>query len=73
MLYLEKKLTAKEALEWGYINGILDTKTAPKTDPIVTDIDSLPNLRKLLETDTRTLLNCKNLLIEARDNEKFKD
>jgi peroxisomal 3,2-trans-enoyl-CoA isomerase len=62
MIYLEKKMKAQEALECGFVNGILDTKTAPKTDPIVQDIDNLPGLRKLLNTDTKTLLNAKNLI-----------
>lgn len=71
MLFLEKRLGAQQAYEWGFINGVIDTKTAPKTDPIVTDIDKLPGLRKLLQTDYKTLVTAKKLIIEGYDMEKL--
>ena len=49
-------------MNWGFINGIIETKSAPKTDPIVTDIDSLPGLRRLVDTDYKTLITCKKLM-----------
>jgi enoyl-CoA hydratase/carnithine racemase len=35
MIYLERKMSAQEALSWGFVNGIIDIKTAPTTDPIL--------------------------------------
>eukprot|EP00350_Pseudokeronopsis_sp_OXSARD2_P002572 CAMPEP_0170540480 /NCGR_PEP_ID=MMETSP0211-20121228/474_1 /TAXON_ID=311385 /ORGANISM="Pseudokeronopsis sp., Strain OXSARD2" /LENGTH=73 /DNA_ID=CAMNT_0010842909 /DNA_START=477 /DNA_END=698 /DNA_ORIENTATION=- len=65
MLFLEKKMTAQEALECKFINGILDTKSAPKTDPILKEIDKLPGLERLLQTDYKTLINAKELILKA--------
>ena len=52
ILMTDHRLTAKEALQYGFINGIIAKEMVPKTDePILMDIDSLPNLRSILNAD----------------------
>lgn len=55
MFFLEHRLTAKEALHHGFINGILTGDQVPKTEPIITEIDKLPGMRKLLSIELVTL------------------
>lgn len=65
MLLTDYKLKAEEALRLGFVNGIIAKDMIPQTEPYITDINNLPNLRKLLEADTRTLINAKRLIVEG--------
>ena len=67
LLMLDRQMKAQEALELGYINGIitdLDQNEWP-------DISKIPTIGKLLATDYKTLVNCKTLLNKAKDNAKM--
>lgn len=56
MLLADKKLTAQEAEKLGVINGIIEM---PELEPF-TDIDAIPFLRKILDSDVETLVNFKS-------------
>lgn len=55
MLLLDKGLTAQEALACGFTNGIIEDFG----DEDFFDITRVPTIGKLLNTDYRTLINCK--------------
>jgi 1,4-dihydroxy-2-naphthoyl-CoA synthase len=57
ILFLEKILTAKEALNCGFINGIINL---PKGDFF--DYNEIPCIPKLLKNDLKTMVNCKRLI-----------
>ena len=54
ILLTDKYVTAQEAVNCGYANGIIDFD--PNSDSI--DPSSIPVIPKLLATDYRTLVNC---------------
>jgi len=59
---LDKKLTAKEAVECGFATAILPNLS--KGDII--NYKEIPGVEKLLATDYKTLINCKKLMNEAK-------
>lgn len=63
MIFLEHRLTAKEALAHGFINGIIPKDKEPVTEPVITDISKIPGLKKLLGFEMTTLRTAKRLLI----------
>lgn len=65
MIFLESKLLAKEAAEYGFVNAVLPKDKAPSVDPVLTDISKIPGLTKLLSFDTKTVKNAKRLLLEG--------
>lgn len=72
MIFLEHRLTAKEALDHKFINGILPKDKMPSTEPIITDISKIPGLKKLLGYDLTTLRNAKRLMINGQDLVRMK-
>ena len=72
MIFLEHRLTAKEALAHGFINGIIPSDKIPATEPVITDISKIPGLKKLLGYELQTLRTAKRLLIEGQDLERLK-
>lgn len=67
ILLLDRPIFAKEAKECGFVNEIiegLDMNEWP-------DLDKIPAIPKLLATDYKTLVNCKDLLNKAKNNEKL--
>ena len=65
MIFLEHRLTAKEAVEYRFINSIIPKETIPVTEPIITDISKIPGLKKILTYDLETLRNAKRLMIQG--------
>ena len=65
VLLLDRPLTAKEAVQCGYANGIIEG--LDETD--WPDINKIPTITKLLATDYKTLVNAKSLMNKAKDNE----
>ena len=63
MIFLEHRLTAKEALAHRFINGIIPKDQIPQTEPVIMDISKIPGLQKLLGFELTTLRNAKRLLI----------
>ena len=55
MLLADERLYAKDALKRKFVNGIIPNSQLPNTEPIITDIDKLPNLRRILEIDPETI------------------
>lgn len=55
ILLLEKTLNAQEALASGFTNGIIEDLGGED----FFDISKVPTIGKLLNTDYRTLINCK--------------
>lgn len=64
ILLLDKPVTAQEAVHSGFANGII----TDLDDSYWPDLDKIPSINKLLATDYRTLVNCKELLNAAKDN-----
>ena len=67
ILLLDRPIFAKEAVECGFVNEIvegLDNKEWP-------DLDKIPAIPKLLATDYKTLVNCKDLINKAKNNDKL--
>ena len=58
MLMLDHILTAEEAVQCGYVNSII--RDLPKGDNIA--FEKIPAIKKLLDTDYKTLVNCKKLM-----------
>lgn len=52
---LDRPLLAKEALECGFVNGIIPDLGKEE----FFDLKKIPAIGKLLATDYRTLVNCK--------------
>jgi hypothetical protein len=52
-------------LAYRFINGIIPKDKIPSTEPVMTDIDKIPGLKKLLGFDLQTLRNAKRLLIQG--------
>lgn len=67
MLLTDYKLKAEEAVRLGFANGIITKAALPATEPIIVEVDKLPNMRKLLQADYRTLVNAKKLIVEGQD------
>ena len=67
ILLLDKPITAQEALQCGFINGIIDDLDESEWP----DMDKIPAIKKLLATDYKTLVNCKSLLNKAKFNAKL--
>lgn len=65
---LDKPVTAQEAAHCGFVNGII---TDLNNEDFWPDITKIPALTKLLATDARTLINCKELMNAARDNARL--
>ena len=60
-------MTAQEAVQCGYANGIIDGLEMVDWP----DITKIPTITKLLATDYKTLINAKTLLNKAKDNDKI--
>lgn len=69
ILLLDKPITAQEAVQNGYANGIIEGLD----DEHWPDITKIPAIPKLLATDYRTLVNCKELLNAAKDNARIEE
>eukprot|EP00351_Strombidinopsis_sp_SopsisLIS2011_P006227 CAMPEP_0116879484 /NCGR_PEP_ID=MMETSP0463-20121206/11299_1 /TAXON_ID=181622 /ORGANISM="Strombidinopsis sp, Strain SopsisLIS2011" /LENGTH=123 /DNA_ID=CAMNT_0004528881 /DNA_START=270 /DNA_END=641 /DNA_ORIENTATION=+ len=69
VLLLDKKLTAQEAVKCGFATAILPNLSKGE----LIDYKEIPGVDKLLATDFDTLVNCKKLLISARDNNKIEE
>ena len=67
ILLLDKTITAQEAVQCGFANGIIEGLN----DDHWPDISKIPAIGKLLATDYRTLVNCKELLNAAKDNARI--
>ena len=66
---LDKPVTAQEAVSAGFANGIindLDKNHWP-------DLSKIPAIGQLLNTDYRTLVNCKELINAAKDNARIEE
>ena len=72
MIFLEHRLTAQEALQHRFINGIIPKEQIPATEPVLLDTDKIPGLKKLLGFDMVTLRNAKRLMIQGQDLERLK-
>ena len=66
---LDRPIKAEEAVQCGFANGIIEGLG----NDHFPDIDKIPALPKLLATDYRTLVNCKQLMNAAKDNEKLEN
>jgi enoyl-CoA hydratase/carnithine racemase len=64
VLLLDRPLTAKEAVDCGFANAVIPDL---QNEPEWFDINKVPAIPKLLETDYRTLTNCKRVLNFAKD------
>jgi len=64
ILLTDRWVTAQEAVDVGFANGMIDTFD-PKSDFI--DPDMIPCIPKLLKTDYRTLVNCMEQLNASKD------
>ena len=62
-------MTAKEVVDCGYANGIIDGLEEMEWP----DIEKIPAIMKLLATDYKTLVNAKTLINKAKDQEKIND
>eukprot|EP00347_Sterkiella_histriomuscorum_P017820 403347858 len=67
MLLTDHKLKAQEALQYGFVNGIIPNDQVPKTEPILTDLNKIPNLVKILQTDPKTIQNAKMIMTQGQD------
>ena len=67
LLLLDRPIKAQEAMHCGYINGIIEGLSSEHWP----DLDKIPAIPKLLSTDLRTLVNCKELINAARDNKSI--
>ena len=72
MIFLEHRLTAKEALAHGFINAIIPADKIPTTEPVLMDTSKIPGLKKLLGFELHTLRTAKRLLIQGQDLERLK-
>ena len=63
-------MTAQEAVQSGFANGIIEGLNDTDHWP---DLSKIPAIRQLLNTDYRTLVNCKQLINAARDNQKIEE
>lgn len=63
MIFMEHRLTAKEAVEYRFANSIIPKESFPVTEPIIMDTSKIPGLKKLLTFDLETLRNAKRLMI----------
>ena len=68
VLLMDKVITAEEAVKTGFANEILTDLNSTDYFP---DLDKIPAVKKLMNTDYRTLVNAKELLNKAKDNEKL--
>ena len=64
ILMLDRPIKAQEAVQCGFANGVIENLG----NEHFPDIDKIPALPKLLATDYRTLVNCKELMNSAKDN-----
>lgn len=70
VLLLDKTMTAKEAVQCGFANSIIDDLL---NEPEWFDALKIPQIKKLLATDYTTLVNCKRILNASKDKKKFED
>lgn len=70
VLMLERSLSAQEAVASGFANAVIPEL---QDEPDWFDIKKVPAIGKLLATDLRTLVNCKTLLNQAKDNAKINE
>mmetsp|Transcript_27136 Transcript_27136/g.33720 ORF Transcript_27136/g.33720 Transcript_27136/m.33720 type:complete len:121 (-) Transcript_27136:132-494(-) len=69
ILMLDRAIKAQEAVECGFANGIIEGLN----DSHWPDLDKIPCIPKLLATDYRTLVNCKELINAAKDNQRLEN
>lgn len=63
ILFLDRPINAKEAVESGFANAIVeDLGDSDWFDPL-----KIPAIKKLLASDYRTIVNMKQLMIKAQD------
>ena len=67
ILLLDRPIKAQEAVQCGFANGIIEDLNNDHWP----DLDKIPAIVKLLDTDYRTLVNCKELINAARDNARL--
>jgi enoyl-CoA hydratase/carnithine racemase len=63
ILFLDRPVSAKEAVESGFANAIVENLG----DSDWFDVMKIPAIKKLLASDYRTIVNMKQLLIKAQD------
>lgn len=68
VLLLDKTMTAKEAVNCGFANSIVEELQNESEWP---DFLKIPQVKQLLQTDYSTLVNCKRILNAAKDNKSF--
>lgn len=66
ILMMDKIVSAKEALHHGYINEIIELN-----QDYWPDLDKIPAVKSLLQTDYKTIVNGKEVLNAAKDNAKI--
>jgi 2-(1,2-epoxy-1,2-dihydrophenyl)acetyl-CoA isomerase len=67
ILLLDRPLLAKEAVQCGFVNAIVeDLGDSDWFDPL-----RIPAIAKLLKSDYRTIVNMKQLMNRAKDNERI--
>lgn len=65
---MDKVITADDAVKTGFANEIISDLNSVDYFP---DLDKIPAVKKLMNTDYRTIVNAKELLNKAKDNEKL--
>ena len=68
IIFLDRKMDAKEAVSCGFANGIIDD--LGEQDEWF-DISKVPIVGQLCNTDSRTLINAKKQFIMAKDLKKI--
>ena len=63
MLIGDGKMTAQEAARYNAINGSIEM---PDLEPFI-DIDKVPFLRKIIDSDPEIVVNTKRLMMQARN------
>jgi enoyl-CoA hydratase/carnithine racemase len=67
ILFLDRPITAKEAVACGFANAIVED--FGESDWF--DVLKIPAIKKLLASDYRTVVNMKKLMIKAKDQAKL--
>lgn len=67
ILFLDRPINAKEAVECGFANAIIQDFG----DSDWFDVMKIPAIKKLLASDYMTIVNMKQLMIKAKDQAKL--